>query len=78
MHSTDPADLSPLSFGTGLALGLMLVIGLPRADPVTAARGQIDRPARDNDSAIRDSIATDVPAFSATHEHRPITIDAHR
>ncbi|ACB73851.1 hypothetical protein [Opitutus terrae] len=31
MDSTEPADLSPLSFGAGLALGLMLILGLPRA-----------------------------------------------
>lgn len=27
--SLHPADLAPLSYGTGLALGLMLILGLP-------------------------------------------------
>lgn len=27
----DPSDFSPLAYGTGLALGVMLILGLPRA-----------------------------------------------
>lgn len=30
---THPADLSPLSYGSGLALGLCLILGLPREAP---------------------------------------------
>jgi hypothetical protein len=32
MNSHDPTEIAPLSFGPGLALGLMLIIGLP-AEP---------------------------------------------
>jgi hypothetical protein len=41
MNNPDASDYSPLAFGTGLALGLMLVFGLPRATnaPPSASRG---------------------------------------
>ncbi len=29
MNTDDPADISALSYGTGLALGLFLILGLP-------------------------------------------------
>jgi hypothetical protein len=29
MNTHDPSDIAPLSYGAGLALGLMLIIGLP-------------------------------------------------
>ena len=33
MKVDDPRDLSPLSYGTGLAMGLMLILGLPAEKP---------------------------------------------
>lgn len=40
MNNTDAPDYSPLAFGTGLTLGLILLLGLPRAtnEPPTAPR----------------------------------------
>ncbi len=35
MNLDSPADLSPLSYGCGLTLGLALLIGLPAAPPST-------------------------------------------
>jgi len=29
MNTHDPSDIAPLSYGAGLALGLMLILGLP-------------------------------------------------
>ena len=30
MKTTDPTDIAPLSYGCGLTLGLLLILGLPR------------------------------------------------
>lgn len=76
MHSADPADLSPLSFGAGLALGLMLIIGLPRAAPpatpavVPGAPGTAGFALRDQ----RDGL----DGFDAVPPHRPAGVSAHR
>jgi len=35
MHDTHPQDYAPLSFGAGLALGLLLILALPR-EPASA------------------------------------------
>lgn len=45
MNFESPADLSPLSYGTGLALGLALLIGLPAAPaPAVALNTQAAPP----------------------------------
>jgi hypothetical protein len=40
MNTHDPSDIAPLSYGAGLALGLMLILGLPaeekQSQPSTA------------------------------------------
>jgi hypothetical protein len=47
MNHTHPADFCPLAYGAGLALGLMLIIGLPTAveKPVRETRETLEVPA---------------------------------
>jgi hypothetical protein len=42
MNTTDASDYSPLAFGTGLALGLMLVFGVPRATNAPPSAPPVD------------------------------------
>lgn len=58
MDSTHPADLSPLAYGTGLALGLLLILGLPR-DPAATRR---ERPAVSRREAWQASAQTLFPS----------------
>ena len=44
-HTPHPADLAPLSYGPGLALGLLLILGLPgekKNEPPASAPGRPD------------------------------------
>ena len=61
LTSSHPADLAPLSVGPGLALGLMLILGLPgqtkpeqHAQPPSAAPHGFIRRAMEGKMAIRD------------------------
>ena len=41
MNTQDPSDIAPLSYGAGLTLGLMLILGLPaekKTTPTPATR----------------------------------------
>lgn len=40
MNTDHPADLAPLSYGSGLALGLMLILGLPSEPRKAAVAGE--------------------------------------
>jgi hypothetical protein len=44
MNTADPTDLSPLSYGAGLTLGLFLILGLPTAPKSTAPRTSVPEP----------------------------------
>lgn len=48
MNTDHPADIAPLSFGPGLALGLLLILGLP-SDP-TRGRTVTSAPTAADDS----------------------------
>ena len=48
VNTTDPSDITPLSYGPGLVLGLLLILGLPterRAPrPVAPPPAQVNSP----------------------------------
>lgn len=63
MNNTDASDYSPLAFGAGLALGLMLLVGLPRATnaPLTHRdRGAVRR-------AFDGEVGAQVAEMTAAH-----------
>lgn len=65
MNTHDPADMAPLSYGCGLALGLMLILGLPaekptlRVTPLPTPRDKVPLPTSSR-------LATDSPRVEAS------------
>lgn len=59
MNTDDPTDLSPLSYGTGLALGLFLILGLP-SDPHSGLRRRNERTTQDSRLAQADGPPIDL------------------
>ncbi len=59
MNTNDPTDLSPLSYGTGLALGLFLILGLP-SDPQSGLRRRSERTIQDSRLAQAEGPPVDV------------------
>ncbi len=44
MNTTDPADIHALPYGCGLAIGLLLILGLPAAPKPTPEDPSTNRP----------------------------------
>lgn len=60
MNTDHPADIAPLSFGPGLALGLLLILGLP-SEPTRGRTVTSGRTAPDNSAAAPQPAMLPIP-----------------